>query len=47
MCIAIVCYLGCDVINIEINLILLIKPFLHMTEKSKQEFKYLENEKSF
>ena len=38
---------GCNVINYEINLILLIKPFLYMTKKSSQKFKYLENEKSF
>ena len=31
----------------EINLIFLIKPFLYMTEKLKQKFEYLENEKSF
>ena len=29
------------------NLIFLIKPFRHMTEKSRQKPKYLENEKSF
>ena len=27
MCIAIVCFPGCDVMNFEINLIFLIKPF--------------------
>ena len=31
----------------EINLIFLIKPFCSMTKKSRQKFKYLENEKSF
>ena len=36
MCIAIVCFPGSDVINFEINLIILIKPFF-----------YLENKKSF
>ena len=40
MCIAIVCYPGCDVINYEMNLIFLIK-------KSRQKLKYLESEKSF
>ena len=36
-----------DVINLEINLIFLIKLFCYMTKKSRQKFKYLENEKSF
>ena len=47
MCFAIICLPGCDVINFEINLIMLIKLFLYMTKKSGQKFKYLENEKSF
>ena len=47
MCILSVCWLGCDVINSEINFIFLIKPFFYVTKKSRQEFKYLENEKSF
>ena len=47
MRIAIVCIPGCDVINFEINLVFLIKPFFYMTKKLKQKFKYLENEKSF
>ena len=47
MCIAIVCFPGCDVIYVEINLIFLIKPFFYMTEKSRQKFKYFENKKSF
>ena len=34
MCIAIVCFLGCDIINFEINLIFLIKPFLYMTKRA-------------
>ena len=38
---------GCDVINFEINLIFLIKPFFYMTKKSRQKLKYLENDKSF
>ena len=33
--------------NVEISLIYLIKPFFYLTEKLRQEFKYLENEKSF
>ena len=40
MCVAIVCFPGCDVINFEINLIFLIKLL-------RQKFKYLENEKNF
>ena len=32
--------------KIKINLILLIKPFLYMHKKSRQNLKYLENEKS-
>ena len=32
--------------NFEIKLIFLIKSFIYMTKKSKQKFKYLENEKS-
>ena len=47
MCIAIVCWPGCDVINFKINLIFLIKPFLYMTKKSRQNLKFLKNEKSF
>ena len=38
---------GFDVINFKINLIFLIKLFLHMTKMSKQKFKYLKNEKRF
>ena len=34
-------------LKFEINLIFLIKPFWYMTEKSRQKFKYNENEKSF
>ena len=47
MYIAIACYPGCDVIKFEINPVFLIKPFFYMTKKSKQTFKYLEDEKSF
>ena len=38
---------GCDVVNFEINLIFLIKPFFYMTKKSRQKFRYLENENIF
>ena len=47
MCIAIVCFLGCDVINFEINFIFLVKPFFYMTKKPRKKIKYLENEKNF
>ena len=47
MCIAIVCFPGCDVINFVADLIFLIKPFFYMMKKSRQKFKYLENEKAF
>ena len=47
MCIAIVCFPGCDAINYETNLIFLITPFFYMTKKSRQKFKYLENENGF
>ena len=47
MCISIVCFPCCDVVSFEINFIFLIKPFSYMTKKSRQKFKYLENEKSF
>ena len=47
MCITIVCYPGCNVRKFEINLIFLIKAFCYVTKKSRQKFKYFENEKSF
>ena len=47
MCILILCEPGYDAINLEINLIFLIKPFFYMSKKSRQKIKYLENEKSF
>ena len=37
MCIPIVCFPGWDVINFEINLIFLIKPFFYKTKKSRQK----------
>ena len=45
--IKIVYFLACDVINFEINLIFLIKRFFYTAKKSRQKFKYLENEKGF
>ena len=47
MCIAITCLPCCNVVNFEIKLVFLIKPFLYMTRKSRQKLRYLENEKSF
>ena len=47
MCNAIVCFPGRDVINFEMNLIYLIKPFFYMIKKSSQKLKYLGNAKSF
>ena len=44
MCIAIVCFPGCHVINFVFNLIFLIKLFFCFTKNSGQIFKYLENE---
>ena len=44
---SIVCFPGCNFKNFEINIIFLIKPFFYMTQKSRQEFQYLENRKSF
>ena len=44
MRIAIVCFAGFDVINFEINLIFLIKPFFQMRKNQDENF---ENEKSF
>ena len=39
-----VCFLGCDVINFESNIIFLIMPFFYLIKNSRQKFKYLENE---
>ena len=47
MCIAIVRFPVCDIINFEINLIFPIKLFLYMTKNSRQQFKYLKNKKNF
>ena len=46
ICITTACFPGCDPENFEINVIFLIKPFFYMTKKSRQNFKYLENEKN-
>ena len=42
-----VCFPSCEVMNFEINLIFLIKPFFCMTKMSRQKFKYLEKKQSF
>ena len=47
MCIKIVCFPECDVINFGINLTFVIKPFLYMSKKIRQKLKYIENEKKF
>ena len=47
ICIAIICYPGCDVTHFEIKPVFLIKLFFHMTKNSKQKYKYLKNENSF
>ena len=47
MCIPVVFYRGCDVINFVINLIFLIKLFLYLIEKSRKTFRYFEYEKGF
>ena len=47
MWVVVICFPGCDVINLEINLIFLIKPFFFMNKISRQKFKDLDNEKSF
>ena len=39
MCIAIVCWPGCDVINFKTNLTFLIKPFSCMTKRSRQKLR--------
>ena len=44
ICIAIVCYPSCDVIDFKIDFIFLVKPFSCKTKTSKQKFKYLEKE---
>ena len=47
MCIAIACYPFCDLIDFEIYLNVLIKPFSYMTKTLAQKLKYPPNEKSF
>ena len=47
MCIVIICFPGCDVKHFKIKVMFLINPFLCMSQKSRQKFKYLEKEKKF
>ena len=47
MCIAVVSFQSCGVINLEISLVFLIKPFFCITKKSRQRSKFLDNKKSF
>ena len=59
VCIVIVCYPVCDVMNSEVylfylilksfyfDLIFLTKPISYMIKNSEQKFKYLKNKKSF
>ena len=44
MCIAIICFPVCDVINFEISLEIPIKLFSYVTKKSDQKFKHIKNE---
>ena len=39
VCIVIICYPVCDVINFEIKVSFAIKPFSYVTKKSRQKFK--------
>ena len=45
--ITIVCYLDCDVIKFETNLIFLIKPFCYMTKKSRKKINILRPKRAF
>ena len=47
MCIIIICYPVCDVINFEIKHSFLIKLFFYIIKKSGWKCKYLKNKKSF
>ena len=44
ICVASVCFPGCDIINFEIKLISLLKLFFYMNKMSRQTFKYLRPE---
>ena len=47
MCIAIVCFPGCDVVNFEINLIFLIKPFFYMAKIEDKNLNILRTKRPF
>ena len=47
ICVAIVFFPCCYVLNFKMNLIFPVKLFFCMNKKSRQEFEYLENKKSF
>ena len=45
ICTVITCFPDFEVINVEIILSFLNKPFSYITKKSERKFKYLQNEK--
>ena len=47
MCIVIVNFPVFDIINFEINLFFLIRPFVYLGKKSREAFKYIENKWSY
>ena len=47
MFVTIICFPGCDIINFEINLVFLIKPFFYMTENSRKKLNTLRTERDF
>ena len=47
MCIAILCFVGCDAINFEINLIFLIRLCFYMMKSSRQKFNILRMKRAF
>ena len=47
ICVALVVFPVCDVINFKINLIFLIEPIFYMTENPRQKSKFLENKNNF
>ena len=47
LCIVIGCYLACDIINVEIYLSFLIKPFSCLPENSEEKLKYLKTKRDF
>ena len=47
VCIAVICFLGCDAIDFKINLIFLVKPLLYMTKKSRKIWNILGTKRAF